>query len=41
MGVDLILAGVIGAAFYGGFKVGNKFTSLSAAWEHFKDKVTK
>lgn len=38
--VDLILAGALGAAFYGGFKLGNKFKTLKeaahAALEKFK-----
>ena len=29
--IDLILAGTIGAAFYGGFKLGNKYKTLKAA----------
>jgi len=29
--VDLILVGVIGAAFYGGFVLGNKFKTVSDA----------
>ena len=29
--IDLILAGSLGAAFYGGFKLGNKFKSLTDA----------
>ena len=29
--IDLILAGAIGAAFYGGFKLGNKFKTLKEA----------
>lgn len=37
--VDLILIGVIGAAFYGGFKVGNRFKSLTEAWVALKNKI--
>ena len=29
--IDLILAGSLGAAFYGGFKLGNKFKTLKEA----------
>ena len=28
--LDLLIAAVLGAAFYGGFKCGNKFASLRA-----------
>jgi hypothetical protein len=39
MVVDLILLSVIGAAFYGGFKVGNQFKTLGDAWAALKKKV--
>ena len=32
--VDLILLSTIGAAFYGGFKLGNKFKTLHDAVTH-------
>ncbi|WP_255581857.1 hypothetical protein [Acidovorax sp. HMWF018] len=37
--IDLILLSVIGAAFYGGFKVGNQFKTLTEAWVALKKKV--
>lgn len=37
--VDLILFAAIGAAFYGGFKCGNKFASLGALWAAVKAKM--
>ena len=37
--IDLILLSVIGAAFYGGFKVGNQFKTLTEAWGALKKKV--
>lgn len=36
MMIDLILLGTIGASFYGGFKLGNRFKSLREAWTYFK-----
>lgn len=38
--VDLILLGVIGAAFYGGFKAGNRFKSFTEAWVALKQKIS-
>lgn len=38
--VDLILVSVIGAAFYGGFKAGNQFKTLSDALAALKKKVS-
>ena len=40
MVVDLILIGVIGTAFYGGFKVGNRFKTLTDAWVALKAKIS-
>lgn len=37
--VDLILAGSLGAAFYGGFKLGNKFKTLHDAVTHAIEKL--
>lgn len=31
--IDLILIAAIGGAFYGGFHLGNKYQTLSAAWK--------
>jgi hypothetical protein len=31
--IDLILISAIGGAFYGGFKLGNKYQTLRAAWD--------
>jgi hypothetical protein len=40
MVVDLILIGVIGTAFYGGFKVGNRFKTFAEAWTALKAKTS-
>lgn len=37
--IDLILAGSLGAAFYGGFKLGNKFKTLQDAVTHAIEKL--
>lgn len=39
MMIDLILLGAIGASFYGGFKLGNRFKSLGEALAHFKAQI--
>ena len=39
--VDLILLSTIGAAFYGGFRLGNKFQSLKAVAQHAIDALSK
>jgi len=39
MMIDLILLGTIGASFYGGFKLGNRFKSLGEAWTHLKANI--
>lgn len=37
--IDLILASCIGAAFYGGFKAGNKFKTIAELFAAAKAKV--
>lgn len=37
--VDLILMAAIGAAGYGGFKLGNKFATLREAWDALKARL--
>lgn len=39
MMIDLILLATIGGAFYGGFKVGNRFKTLGEAWAHLKASI--
>ena len=39
--VDLILAGSLGAAFYGGFKLGNKFKTVKDAVKYAVDALSK
>ena len=39
--VDLILLSTIGAAFYGGFRLGNKFKSLTDAVRYAVDALSK
>ena len=39
--IDLILAGSLGAAFYGGFKLGNNFKTLRDAVTHAIDALSK
>lgn len=39
--VDLILAGSLGAAFYGGFRLGNKFKTLHDAVKYAVDALSK
>ena len=36
--LDLILLTARGVAFYGGFKTGNNFASLTAVWDAIKKK---
>lgn len=37
--VDLILLAAIGAAGYGGFKLGNKFATLREVWAAIKARA--
>ena len=39
--VDLILLSTIGAAFYGGFRLGNKLKSLTDAVKYAVDALSK
>ena len=39
--IDLILAGSLVAAFYGGFKLGNNFKTLTDAVKYAVDALSK